>query len=67
MTLDYGQHSAEVTGDNWAVGNVVRKIYVGGEPRSVGSTSLVLNGLKGCVEVGPDSSCSPLTQALSVE
>ena len=51
VTLDYGQLSKELDGDNWAVGNVVRRIYVGGEPRSVGSTSLVLNGLKGCVEV----------------
>lgn len=51
VTLDYGQLSIEVAGDNWAVGNVVRKVYVGGVPRNAGSTSLVLNGLKGCVEV----------------
>ena len=51
VTLDYGQFSKEVRGDNWAVGNIVRRIYVGGVPRTAGSTSLVLNGLKGCVEV----------------
>ena len=52
VTLDYGQLSKEVRGDNWAVGNIVRRIYVGGVPRAAGSTSLVLNGLRGCVEVG---------------
>ena len=51
VTLDYGQISKELPGDNWAVGNIVRRIYVGGVPRAAGSTSLVLNGLTGCVEV----------------
>ena len=37
----------------WVLGERVGEIVVGGQPQRIQTRNIVLNGLKGCVEVGP--------------
>ena len=55
LILDYGQVQLTESIDQWINGKTISRVYIGGILQKVGSTPLVITGLKGCVKVNINS------------
>ncbi len=52
LLLDYDQIQKVESIGSWINGKSISRVYIGGMLQTIGSTPLVINGLKGCVKVG---------------